>query len=465
MNNLILFVSNVVSRHNTHPRVSLDLCPFQIYHQKRAMTHSDCARSFELFIVISTADCKYLSYYIHTRLDHTEGQPLLLVPQHEVGALFREIDKKFNIYCQFPDITRYPGFVVEFHESPRPRYLGRLTESTSTMDLEAMVPDPSEEEPEVIEDRSLPAFRRKMETAIQAGKNAKKNARERKRKDRVVMKKGWCAQLRRAQCYLGLRPRGTVARDEFHHDPNQTYEESVAAQEAYERAAGIKLPPLITTKVAPSQFHQSVVFVCVDVEAYEKNQKVVTEVGISILDTLDLQQIAPGEGGEAWMKKIRSRHFRIAEAAHYNNTQYITGCADKFEERFGTSEWISIEEAPQVVASCFRHPFSAPGQYRPYPSDYNAVGRHGSGSQYIPAVNESIPKRNIVLVGHDIKADIDYLRTMGYDVSNLSNLLEAIDTADLFRAMKREQQTRNLGAVLLELDLVGWHLHNAVSQS
>ena len=205
------------------------------------------------------------------------------------------------------------------------------------------------------------------------------------------------------------------------------------------------------------------VFVCVDVESYEKDHKKITEIGISTLDTLDLMSIPPGEGGLDWMKKIRARHFRIAEYAHLNNTEFIRGCADKFEGRFGKSEWITINEAPQVIASCFRHPFSAPGQYPSYPADARVVGRYGSGSQYLPPVNDNAPKRNIILVGHEISADIQYLRSIGYDVSNLSNLLEAIDTVDLFRVMKRGQNPSSLGSVLLDLGLIGWNLHNAVS--
>lgn len=379
-------------------------------------------------------------------------------------ALLTDIHETLGIYRGFPDITRHPGFEVEFQDGPRPRYLGRLTADCSLIELEEMIPDSVGEEPQAVEDRSFPAFHQKMEAAILAGKNKQKTARDKRKKDRVVTKRGWCAQLRRAQCYLGIRPRGTVNKEDFHGDPNHTHEQSQAAQEAYEKAAGIKLPPLDPNSLAPHPFDQSVVFVCVDVEAYEKDHKKITEVGISTLDTLDLAKSPPGEGGVEWMKMIRGRHFRIAEHGHLANTDFVVGCADKFEEKFGTSEWISIKEAPQVIASCFRHPFSESGQYYPYPSDQNTVGRNGCGSHYLPSIEENQSKRNIVLVGHDIKADIDYLRNIGYDVTNLSDLLEAIDTADMFRAMKHEQNPRNLGAVLNELELVGWHLHNAVRQ-
>lgn len=112
---------------------------------------------------------------------------------------------KLGIRQGFPDITRHPGFEIGFQDGPRPRYLGRLTDDHSLLDLEQSIPMSNEVEPEEVEDRSFPAFRRKMEAAILAGKNRQKAAKDKRRRDRVVTKRGWCSQLRRAQCYLGLR--------------------------------------------------------------------------------------------------------------------------------------------------------------------------------------------------------------------------------------------------------------------
>lgn len=145
-----------------------------------------------------------LSYYIDTLLD-TQTKPLLLIPSTEVGALFKEIHENMGVRQGFPDITRHPGFEISFQSGPRPRYLGRLTDNHSLLDLEQSIPTSSEVEPEEVEDWSFPAFRHKMEAAILAGKNRQKAAKDKRRKDRVVTKRGWCAQLRRAQCYLGVR--------------------------------------------------------------------------------------------------------------------------------------------------------------------------------------------------------------------------------------------------------------------
>ena len=107
---------------------------------------------------------------------------------------------------------------------------------------------------------------------------------------------------------------------------------------------------------------------------------------------------------------------------------------------YSTSEFIRLKDAPHIVSTCFKHPFSKPDE-RPTASE--------------------LPKRNIILVGHDVAADINYLRAVGYDVHNLSNLLEIVDTASMWRYVKRDTNPRNLGSILAELDILGWNLHNA----
>lgn len=225
----------------------------------------------------------------------------------------------------------------------------------------------------------------------------------------------------------------------------------------YDIARSADLPELDVTKSVPYLFDKNVVFVCVDVEAWEKDHSVITEIGVSTLDTNDLARLPPGEGGKNWMTAIRPRHFRISEYKHLMNQDFVAGCPDRFEKEFGSSSFISIKEAPQIIASCFREPFSASYKMKTHE---NIVS-----DSLLEALNQPDPqaKRNIILVGHDIRSDIDYLKQIGYDVSNLPNLLEAIDTADMFKALKHEQQSRSLGGVLLELEMVGWNLHNAVS--
>ena len=231
--------------------------------------------------------------------------------------------------------------------------------------------------------------------------------------------------------------------------PGQTWEEYVKLKGQFDEMHQQKLTPLNHKSPVPYPFEREVVFVSCDVEAYEKSHGTITEVGISSLDTLHLSGVPPGPGGANWIGKINSRHFRIKEYKHLVNKDFIVGCPDRFEKDFGESEFISIKDAPQVVASCFRAPFAA------RTSELTVIQE--------AAANEKNLKRNLILVGHNAKQDVDYLRDMGYDLSNLSNVLEVLDTADLYRALAHEENPSSLGTLLYNLGLSGWNLHNAVS--
>lgn len=93
------------------------------------------------------------------------------------------------------------------------------------------------------------------------------------------------------------------------------------------------------------------------------------------------------------------------------------------------------------MADCFKHPFSD--------LDDKSV------------IDPTAPKRNIIFVGHGVGADIKYLKTLGYDVHNLSNLQEIVDTALMWQGLKSELSPRSLGSVLAEIGIAGWNLHNA----
>ncbi|KAI4177197.1 MAG: hypothetical protein LQ343_000680 [Gyalolechia ehrenbergii] len=390
-------------------------------------------------------------YYIYTLLD-TANKPLVLVPASEVQALFDDIKSELRLLVYFPSVEKEPGFLLSFTEKgiPRPRYLGRLDLEHSLDEMEAKIPPFTHEvnDNPRIDDRSFAAFKKKMEEAVQAMKQKSKFQKNKKKKERITLKQSWCEQMKRAQCYLGVRPRKEPGMRDPASDPSIPIRELEQAVQRYNLSQCIELPDLDISEPAPFEFRSNVVFICVDVEAYEKNERPITEIGISTLDTSDLIGLPPGEVGKTWMKKIRTRHFRIKETAHLHNSEFVAGCADRFEPEFGESEWISFKDAPQVIASCFRPPYSRPLD-------------HLNGGLSNDAEGTPEPKRKLVLVGHDIKNDIHYLRKLGYDVSNLSNLIEALDTADLYRAWKHQLNPSKLGSILVDLELTGWNLHNA----
>ncbi|KAL7273915.1 hypothetical protein RUND412_003207 [Rhizina undulata] len=163
------------------------------------------------------------------------------------------------------------------------------------------------------------------------------------------------------------------------------------------------------------------ILVSLDVEAYEHNHSYVTEIGISTLDT---SLIPAGSTSDDIIRMIKYHHYRINEYKSLRNGLFINDAADRFE--FGDSTFISLAETPKRIAEHFR------------------VG----------------PERRVVVVGHDVKADIDYLRVVGYNVRNIRDL-EVIDTANMWKAISRDPNGRGLSTVLLELDIEFWNLHNA----
>lgn len=212
--------------------------------------------------------------------------------------------------------------------------------------------------------------------------------------------------------------------------------EMQAALERHRQAS--QIPPLDTEEQVKFAMDGSVVFIAFDVEAYERDNNKITEIGVSVLDTLDLAGVPPGKDGTNWHAKIRTRHLRVKENKHLENKEFVQGCANRFE--FGQSEFVSLKDVPMILAACFRPPYFA-----------------GPDS---PNYNSSV-KRNLILLGHNINADISYLHRIGYNPLNLSTVLECLDTSILDRVWRRDINQRSLGAILYELGLPSWNLHNA----
>lgn len=70
---------------------------------------------------------------------------------------------------------------------------------------------------------------------------------------------------------------------------------------------------------------------CVDVEAWERSHSLVTEVGLAILDTEDIEDTTPGKNGENWFSSIEAHHFRIKERRHLVNRAFVKGCPEAFD--------------------------------------------------------------------------------------------------------------------------------------
>jgi hypothetical protein len=76
---------------------------------------------------------------------------------------------------------------------------------------------------------------------------------------------------------------------------------------------------------------EPVVFVCVDVEALERRPNPVSEVGVAILDSKDIQNVPRGKCGQNWWPMIVAHHLRTREYSGLRNYEFVHGCPDAFD--------------------------------------------------------------------------------------------------------------------------------------
>ncbi|RDL40730.1 uncharacterized protein BP5553_00709 [Venustampulla echinocandica] len=337
-------------------------------------------------------------FYVYRLESHPNLNPIILVPTKQFKGFLHIINEALATQLHIPTGSKSAAFAVTFCTPglPRARYLGRSTNQDMAESLRQNVPPayltlPGEEVPQMPSDRALADFQAQLDIINEAQKGQKSLKAS---KDRAANRTAWGENLKRIQGYLGL---------------------------------DVNYPP------------KDVVFISVDVEAYEGNQNIITEIGIATLDTKCIRQMRPGANGEIWASAIRARHFRIQEHLRYRNHNYVRGCPESFE--FGASEFIKLSEAAEVVSSCFKEPFSNP---------------QGSG-----VYDKNPSQRQVVLVGHNLPADVEYLRKIGYDLTNTSAVMDRADTDKLWQYISNETQSRKLTAILSDVGQLAWNPHNA----
>lgn len=75
--------------------------------------------------------------------------------------------------------------------------------------------------------------------------------------------------------------------------------------------------------------------------------------------------------------------------------------------------------------------------------------------------SESGQPRSVVIVGHDVKQDIDYLGSLGFDVYEMGHLLEIVDNQKLHQHRRKFYNGQSLSAILAGLEIPYRFLHNA----
>jgi len=253
------------------------------------------------------------------------------VPQSEVHAFVQLINGAFpQAGLSLGRLSsRFDGLTIQFrskHSQLRPRFLGVINTHEQYDRIRTDVPGCDFKVPGLPVERELDEddpevqhYEIQLFQALDLGGNKKKGSskkatpqvrEERQNQMRIDFKDN----LEMVERFLGLRaskPKGVSASSDW--ASNSSRERSWEEERAeLARIAALKAPPAAVdyNKSPAFPFHSNVVFVCLDVEAYEKDNSKITEIGISTLDTKNLEGVAPGQAGSDWRNKIRARHFR-----------------------------------------------------------------------------------------------------------------------------------------------------------
>lgn len=166
-----------------------------------------------------------------------------------------------------------------------------------------------------------------------------------------------------------------------------------------------------------------VVFVGLDTEWYERGTKDITELGFSILDTL---QLPPDAARSSWnvLKYMRVYHARIKENAHMVNTKLCPGRPDMFH--FGETRFVSFDEARDLLLQTFTYQKA-----------------NGNGN------------RPIIFVGHSVSNDVQMMKDQfDVDLNALGVIVATIDTQVLAQEVNVRRDEKPDALISLR-DLLG----------
>ncbi|KAI3393312.1 hypothetical protein diail_4445 [Diaporthe ilicicola] len=352
--------------------------------------------------------------------DEKIQDPILLVPTCQLNAMLRRINKALNINLTIPGGGNEDKFYLCFGSlgTPVPRYLGRTADFASYTKLLSLTPQPEPEDDLTgLNQIQCEEFARVVQKTRESWQGSGKGKGKAKKKaaKRFEDRKDWGRTIKRIQRYLGLREKA----------PPITNYRAFTGQEQ------VPAEELTLDVDAPTPYDQEdhAVFICFDVETYEKSPGLVTELGFAVLDTQKLKDVPPGAGSRNWFDLIQGRHIRIKEYSYMRNTEYVQGYPDNF--MFGESELVPLTEVLEVL------------------------------EEIMSPKSESGQLRKVVLVGHDIAQDIQYLNSLDFDVHGMENLLEVADNQKLHQHRCKFYQGQSLCAVLAGLDIQYRYLHNA----
>lgn len=238
------------------------------------------------------------------------------MPTFQFKHLLDVINNKLSTFLSIPHGFVSKKFELQFGTggTPRPRFLGR---SASVQDFERLTktfpPLHPDDNPKKLGPGPQAMFESIMDVASKRV-GSKANKANKNMKKRQTNRKAWGQSVKRMQRYLGLR-------------------EAITGTS---RQPSATVPTLDLNVPLAAKPDRGVLFVAIDVEAWEHNQGIITEVGLAILDANKLVGVAPGAVGSNWFPLIEARHLRVREYTWAVNKTHVHGCPDQFEFGFVT---------------------------------------------------------------------------------------------------------------------------------
>lgn len=156
---------------------------------------------------------------------------------------------------------------------------------------------------------------------------------------------------------------------------------------------------------------------------------------MSVLDSRSVKDVDPGNDGKPWFDLMKHLHLRPIEHKKFINKRFVQGCPDHFN--FGKSVSIKLADAGRILDRIFRDP-----------------GRIHEACDLMTEIPDVEP--SIMLVGHDLKNDTDYLKRLNFTPKHVAG---KIDTQRMARISKR--LSPGLKKLLAALSIDAENLHNA----
>lgn len=271
-------------------------------------------------------------YYIYIPHKTKPATPLLLVPSYQFENHLNHVNSVLATQLCIPGGKNSERFNESFGigGSPVPRYLGRSTTVGSFDALKKSVPSFNvADNIQGLSSHVQEDFLAQLARLHDSSKYSTKQKSEKNRLKRYESHILWGRSLKRTQRYMGLRKRKALSLT------------GLSLANVVPEGRIFHENTVVSGYVDLSEPEGSVIFVSIDIEAYEFNQDIITEVGLSIFDTLDIRGQQPGATGENWFNLIDAFHLRIKENSWAENSKHVRGCADKFD--FG---YVLVEQPP-----------------------------------------------------------------------------------------------------------------------